>query len=291
MRKNHEFSSMNRKRKANSNAQGYTFAELMIGILMFSAVMMVCFGSYVTLRKGFTFITTFSDSRNVMLRVMDTIETDLRNATSISIGTPSNGLQTLTLKIPDRYQSYYAGSNLFDDPSNTRTYHLALSGSNLRAGEPNAAIISGSYDEVNQAIVGSGTMTVVYSWISQGVDKTGIATTSTPGLQLIRSGTWTDTSSVTHSFMRSIAYFNPDTTNTFLPANGLAISMLQFLVQTSASNGTVSTASTAAAATLSNSSTPGICIQMSGSYYVSGTFHQTGTLQSIVNLRALGYQY
>jgi len=241
---------------------------------MVSGVVAVVFGSYITLEKGFTFTTTWSDARNCMVRVLDAIEIDLRNATSITI-TPGTPAQTLSLKIPDRYATYYTGSNLIDNPADPR-YHLVLSGSNVRAGESGTSIISGTINPNNGDLTTSGTLYVVYSVIPYGYP------TST-GKQLIRSGSWSGMSAsgtmVSGSFFRSVATF----------MNGVNLS---YVVLTSSTDGSVSpTVGTSTTTNVTSAMTLGgtnksVCILLSAT---TNDLHRpvaTGTMQDTVYLRA-----
>ena len=121
----------------------FTLAECLVGLAILGIVAGVSVGSYVTLQRGYVFIYTASDLNASLRRVQDSIEVDLRNATTISISSTS-AIQTLTLSVPRPYSAYYTGTG-------------------VRAGEPSAVFTSGSINTTSGALTYSGSMAVVYS--------------------------------------------------------------------------------------------------------------------------------
>ena len=250
--------------------------------------MAVSVGSYVTLQRGFVFAITFSDLNNSLCRIRDSVELDLRNATSITITSSTTAVQTLVLTMPQPYLTYYTSGTL--SAQSTRAGEPNLSGTvsgGVNFPLPTAYLVSGtapqtlmSLNTTTGKISSTGTMTVTYlSSTPPSTDTSAYDPTNPTKQIIIRTGTWTNPIG---SGTRTVATFTNNATS------------ISYQIGTSGSDGTVtftnaSNRFVSGSVTLTGSDTA-LRMLISGTTTDKKRPISSGTLQDTVYLRAHNLQ-
>jgi hypothetical protein len=169
----------------------FTLAELAVGAGVTGVIATVCYVSYMALQRVQSACLARSDMRSNVLRIFDSLETDLRNATALTATTVGNRSELpLTITAPQRYTSYETGGPFAGDPSRiaARIAPTVVSTNGKIAVGANITI---AYEWVVKAS-GSQDLKRTVTWMESGTQKSGarvIASVPAASTLQFRSGT------------------------------------------------------------------------------------------------------
>ncbi len=97
---------------------GFTVTELMVSTAVTSVLMAICLAGSVALQKFQAVCLARSGARAEVIRMFDSLELDLRNATAVTAAVSgSENVLPLTLTVPQRYSAYTATGDQSGDPT------------------------------------------------------------------------------------------------------------------------------------------------------------------------------
>jgi len=245
---------MKTKMKNTSRRNAFTLVETLIAIGLFGIVSAICLGSYVSLQRGFADNITLVDLNNKLTRAMGSIETDLRNATGITIDNTATPFPKLTLTVPGAYARYYTSGVRAGDPLDS--YKTSLVSGTLR--------YTGTLSNFTGSVAFQGpAITIEYSGSPDGNPYYGT-------LSLFRKVTFNGVTAV-----KPIATFS----------SGAAIS---YQTITTGSDGNLNYSGTLSGVKSLPTSVSAVAVTVSGTSDSIRNPYSSGALTRVVSLRALG---
>lgn len=138
----------------HSDNTGFTLTEILVTMAVIGFVAAAASASFITLQRGFVYLSTWSDAKANQVRMMDALAIDLRAASSIVSSSAKGAPFALTLKVPRRYSAYETTGFRAGDP---------VRPTNVQSPEP---LLDGSCSAATRFDVvypdPSGLVTVVY---------------------------------------------------------------------------------------------------------------------------------
>lgn len=86
--------------------RAFTLTEILISMAVVGFVAATGLAAFVTLQRGFVYMSAWSDAKANQVRLLDSLAIDLRAASSIVESSAKGSPLRLTMKIPKRYASY-----------------------------------------------------------------------------------------------------------------------------------------------------------------------------------------
>lgn len=173
----------------------FTLAEVLVAVGISGLIASACMVAFVAFQRCYELSMARSGVRSNVLRALDAMEIDLRNASAVSAGVSgTSNVLPLIITIPQRYSDFETTVAMAGDPSRV------------------AKRVQPTFDPKTGKLTFANNVTVTYALVD------GIA----GARNLTRTATWTSPTGVNQTASRVIATMPTDTTITFhSPTGGL----------------------------------------------------------------------
>jgi hypothetical protein len=113
---------MDRIQSRRRAAGAFTLAELLVAAGITGLIGSICMVSFVAIQRCYELSMARSGVRTNVVRILDAMEVDLRNASSLTAAVSGGeNVLPLTLTIPQRYSDYEPAASMAGDPGRAAT--------------------------------------------------------------------------------------------------------------------------------------------------------------------------